>query len=142
MLVRDIMESDVVSADPGEDLMTVACRMAAEDIGCLPVVENGHVEGILTDRDIVLRCIAEGRDPMLCTAGEICTRSAAYVYADQSVRDALAIMSAEQVRRLPVLDRGKLAGMVSIGDAAKNHADGGEVADALAEISYQMRING
>ena len=72
---------------------------------------------------------------MLCTAGEICTRSAAYVYADQSLEDALAVMAAEQVRRLPVIDRGKLAGMVSIGDLAKKHKDEAEVAEALAEIS-------
>ena len=135
MLVREIMEPEVVAVSPEQDIVSVSGRMAERDIGCVPVVENGRVEGILTDRDIVLRCVAEGRDPMLCTAGEICTRAAAYVYADQSVEDALAVMAAEQVRRLPVLDRGKLAGMISIGDVAKKRRNKTEVGSALAEIS-------
>lgn len=135
MLVREIMEPEVVAVSPEQDIVSVSGRMAERDIGCVPVVENGRVEGILTDRDIVLRCVAEGRDPMLCTAGEICTRAAAYVYADQSVEDALAVMAAEQVRRLPVLDRGKLAGMISIGDVAKKRRNETEVGSALAEIS-------
>ena len=135
MLIREIMRSDIITAGPEQDMVSVAAKMAERDVGCVPIVENGRIEGVLTDRDIVLRCIAEGRDPMLCTAGEICTRSAAYVYADQSLEDALAVMAAEQVRRLPVIDRGKLAGMVSIGDLAKKHKDEAEVAEALAEIS-------
>ena len=135
MLVREIMKSDVAVAAPEQDLVAVAAQMAERNVGCLPVVENGRVEGVLTDRDIVLRCVAEGRDPMLCTAGEICTRSTAYVYADQSAEDALAVMAAEQVRRLPVLDHGKLAGMVSIGDLARRHPDEAEIAGTLAEIS-------
>lgn len=140
MTVRDIMNPQVVSVSPQEEIVRVAERMAQADIGCVPVVENGRVEGMLTDRDIVLRCVAEGRDPMLCTAGDIMTRSAAYVYADQSLADAAVQMGDEQVRRLPVLDRGRLVGMVSLGDVAKAHLRDAEVADALAEISTPFRL--
>ena len=92
MTVRDIMNKNVVTVTQDTDVVAVSELMAREDVGCVPVVSGGRVEGMLTDRDIVLRCVAKGRDPMLCTVGEIMTRSAAYVYADQTVEDAAGMM--------------------------------------------------
>ncbi len=140
MTVRDIMNKNVVTVTQETDVVAVSELMAKEDVGCIPVVADGRVEGMLTDRDIVLRCVAKGRDPMLCTVGEIMTRSAAYVYADQTVEDAANMMGAEQVRRLPVLDKGSLAGMVTLSDIAKKHQQDVEVAEALAEITTPYRL--
>lgn len=136
MTVGTIMNPQVIYVTKDTDLFTASSLMTEHDVGCLPVVAaSGRVEGMLTDRDIVIRCVAKGRDPLLCTVGEIMTRAAAYVTAEQPLEDALSLMEAEQVHRLPVLRQGRLAGMISLGDLAKVRREDAEVSQALAEIS-------
>ena len=108
--------------------------MNRNNIGAVPVVEGGHVRGILTDRDIVLRCVSEGRDASTLHVSDVCSSGAISVGPSQSVSEAMRLMSAEQVRRLPVVENGKLLGMVSLADIARERA-GMELAQAISEIS-------
>ena len=134
MKVREIMSSKVISIEPQSSVKDAALLMNKNNIGAVPVVENGSIKGMLTDRDIVLRCVAEGRDATTVKVKEICSGGAVSVKPEQSVKDAMHIMSAEQVRRLPVIDDGKLVGMLSFADIARE-SSGMELAEAISEIS-------
>ena len=142
MTVRTIMNPEVISVTKETDLYTASSLMAEHDVGCLPMVaSSGRVEGMLTDRDIVLRCVAKGWDPLVCTVGDAMTRAAACVSPDHPVEDALELMRAEQVHRLPVVEQGKLKGMISLGDLAKARREDAEISEALAEISTPYHWN-
>lgn len=108
--------------------------MSEHNIGSIPVVDNGQIKGMLTDRDIVLRCVAEGKDPTHVKVGDIMTTGTVYITPHQSVDDAVRMMSYEQIRRLPVVEDGKLAGIISLADLARMR-DHTEVAQAICEIS-------
>ena len=92
------------------------------------------MKGILTDRDIVLGCVAQGKDPHDVKASSLMTREVAYVTPNQTVHDAVQMMASEQVRRLPVVRDGYIDGIVSLADIARRHA-GPEIAEAISEIS-------
>ncbi|MFP5330454.1 MAG: CBS domain-containing protein, partial [Alphaproteobacteria bacterium] len=108
--------------------------MAEEDVGVLPLLENGRVEGIVTDRDIAVRAVA-GAIPPLAEVRRIMTEEVITCSPDASVEKVLALMSAQQVRRLPVCDpEGKLVGIFALADAAHRDPDKSEVGEALDEI--------
>ncbi|HIS70048.1 MAG TPA: CBS domain-containing protein [Candidatus Gallacutalibacter stercoravium] len=132
--VQDLMSKRLVAVLPGDTAQEAARLMKEHNIGAVPVVSGGELRGMLTDRDIVLRCIAEGKDPASTRAGELMSRDIAYVTPDRTVQDAVRMMSAEQVRRLPVVRDGYVDGMISLADIARRHA-GPEVAAAISEIS-------
>lgn len=134
MQVRELMTTRIVSVEPLTTVKEAAFLMNKHNIGALPVVENGSVRGMLTDRDIVLRCVAEGKDAANIKVNEICSSGAVSVKSTQSVKDAMHVMSTEQVRRLPVVDDGKLIGMLSFADIAREKS-GMELAEAISEIS-------
>ncbi len=134
MLIKDVMTQNVVSVSGDDSALEVAKMMSKYNIGAVPVTDGAAVKGILTDRDIVLRCVAQDRSASSCKACDIMSGSTTYVSPNQSVGDALQIMSAEQIRRLPVVENGNLVGMVSLGDIAKIKADV-EVSEAICEIS-------
>jgi CBS domain-containing protein len=120
MQVREIMSEGVEVVRPDAPLKEVAAKMKTLDVGLVPVCDGGKLQGILTDRDITVRATAEGRDPSNTTVGEIMSRDLAYCFEDQDVHEAMNIMEARQIRRLPILNRGKrLVGIVSLGDIAK-----------------------
>lgn len=134
MYVSEVMTTRVSSLSPEDTAAKAADIMSCENIGAVPVVEQGEIQGILTDRDIVLRCVAQGKDPKTIKAREIMSKSAVCVTPVHTVDDVVRIMSREQIRRLPVVDNGKLTGMVSMADIARIR-QGLEAADAICEIS-------
>jgi CBS domain-containing protein len=142
MKIREIMTPDVQCIQPGDTLVEAAGLMRQLDVGVLPVCENGQVVGMLTDRDIAIRAVAQGRDPTKTTVRDTMTPGVVYhVLEDQDVEDAIRIMEQHQVRRAPVLNREeKLVGIVSIGDIAveTNTALSGE---ALKEVSQPAQPN-
>lgn len=128
------MTKRIVSVEPGTTVRDAAAMMNRNNIGAVPVVDKGNVRGMLTDRDIVLRCVSEGRDAASVHVSDICSSGAVTVRPDQSVSDALHMMSSEQIRRLPVVENGRLVGMVSFADVARERS-GMELAQAISEIS-------
>ena len=140
MQVRDLMNSGVVSITPGESAALAARLLSRHNVGSLPVCgEDGNLRGIVTDRDIVTRCIAAEEDPAQTPVRDIMTRNCVVVSPDDDPRQATRLMAAKQVRRLPVVERGKVVGMVSLGDLATSHAFDMETSKALSEISEQVK---
>jgi len=135
MQIRDVMTADVSFVGPDTPILEIARKMRDGDIGSTPVIENDRLAGIVTDRDIVVRVIAEGGDVRTKTARDAMSPGILYCYADDSVEAVLENMGGRQIRRLPVVDRDKrLVGVVSLGDLAlsgKRKAAG----EALQEIS-------
>jgi CBS domain-containing protein len=118
MKVKDIMTSDVCLVDPNETIGTAAARMADLDVGVLPVGENDRLIGMISDRDIALRAVGAGRGAET-RVRDIMTRDVKYCYDDREVEDVAENMAQQQLRRMPVLDRGKrLVGIVSLADIA------------------------
>lgn len=132
---REIMTTDVKTVDRDTPLREVATIMRDADVGSLPVVENGKLVGIVTDRDIVIRALAEGRDPS-SSVGYAMTTDVVSVKPDDFVFEAIHLMGDKQVRRVPVVDEdGKLAGIISMADVALETEDELEIAETLEEIS-------
>lgn len=140
MQVRDFMNPSVVSITPGESASLAARLLSRHNVGSLPVCgEDGGLRGIVTDRDIVLRCVAAEEDPAHVSVKDIMTRNCSVVSPDDDAREATRLMAAQQVRRLPVLEGGKVVGMVSLGDLAKSHQFDMEASKALSEISDNVK---
>ena len=140
MQVREIMNDSVISIDPQESAALAARLLARHNVGALPVcASNGQLQGLVTDRDIVLRCVAAESDPLATTVARIMTKHPASVSPADDVRRAAQRMSALQVRRLPVVEGGKVVGMVSLGDLAKCGRYEMEISKALTDISENIR---
>jgi CBS domain-containing protein len=133
MKVREIMTANVASAAPETTLEEIATMMRDADTGAIPIVEDEALVGIVTDRDIVIRCIAEGRDPVETTAEDVVSENAITVDAEDEVEEAAEIMAEHKVRRLPVCEDGRLIGMLSLGDIAVNKNL--EAGDTLESVS-------
>lgn len=140
MQVRDLMNPSVVSITPSESAALAARLLSRHNVGSLPVCgEDGSLRGIVTDRDIVLRCVAAEEDPAKTQVKDIMSRNCAVVSPDDDVREATRLMAAGQVRRLPVMEGGRVVGMVSLGDLSKSHSCDMEAGMALSEISENVR---
>ena len=124
MKVRDAMAKTVSSARKSDKVVDVAQKMKQEDAGFIPVVENGGtLIGVITDRDIVVRCIAEGHDPRSETAEHLMSRQVTIIAPDDDIEQAAKAMEREAIRRLPVAENGRLIGVLSHGNlvqATKN----------------------
>jgi CBS domain-containing protein len=129
--VRDIMTTEPVMVEATTTVAEVAKQMDREDIGEVLVAEEGRVCGLVTDRDIVVRAIAEGRDPTSTRVDEICTHEIVSVSPDDSVDEAIRIMGDRAVRRIAVIEDGDPVGVISIGDIAVVR----EPESALGQIS-------
>jgi CBS domain-containing protein len=116
--VREIMTESPVCVSPDTDLVTVARQMRDENIGNVLVTEGENLRGVVTDRDLVVRCVADGQDPRQAKAGAIASDVTATVGPEDDVDTAVQLMRQRSVRRLPVVDHGKPVGIVSIGDLA------------------------
>lgn len=139
MKVKDLMTSRVIRIDPMESAAVAARTLAHYNIGALPVCDfRGNLEGIVTDRDLVTRCLAAGRDPAKTRVRELMTMGVVSVSPDTEISAAAAKMGHEQVRRLPVVENGQLCGMVSLGDLAECEDAAQSAGDALTEISDNM----
>ena len=143
MKLRDIMTSPVIRIDPQESVAVAARTLAHYNIGALPVCgSDGRVCGMVTDRDIVTRCLAAGRSPATTTVQEVMTRNIIAARPDTDAGAAAQVMGKRQIRRLPVIENEKLCGMVSIGDLAKRDEIAYDAGDALAEISSNVSDRG
>jgi CBS domain-containing protein len=124
MKVRDAMAKTVSSAKKSDKVIDVARKMKQEDAGFIPVVEDGGaMVGVITDRDIVIRCIAEGHDPRSETAEHLMSRDVTVISPDDDIKQAAGMMEREEIRRLPVTENGRLVGVLSHGNlvqATKN----------------------
>ena len=134
--VRDVMTADVTTVQPEARLRDVARIMRDEDIGSIPVVQGEQLLGMITDRDMVIRALADGdADIMQRTAGEFMTPDVQCCRDDQNLGDVLKEMGDQQVRRLPVIDKArKLVGIVSLGDLS-HEAKPQQAGKALEEIT-------
>lgn len=129
--INEAMTADPRTVDASDSLADAARHMRDGDVGAVVVTDNGKVAGIVTDRDIVVRAIAEGRDPGSTTAADVASDAVVTLTPDQSVDDALRLMREHDVRRLVVVQDERPAGIVSLGDLS-DERDSGE---ALADIS-------
>lgn len=134
MKVGDVMNGAVVTGRTSESLESLSRKMERSNVGSIPIVEGGRLLGIVTDRDIVVRCISCHKDPAKMTAGEIMSTGVSCITPERSVTEAVTLMGTSQVHRLPVIHNNKVMGMVSLGDIAKVKTDS-EVARALFNIS-------
>jgi CBS domain-containing protein len=116
--VREIMTPGVVVVPPDASLVEAAQLMRAQGIGDVLVASERHVLGVLTDRDITLRAVADGADPLTVSARAVCTPNPVVVGPGDEVSVAAGLMREHAVRRLPVVEDGRLVGMVSLGDVA------------------------
>jgi CBS domain-containing protein len=135
MQIADLMTRHVTVVAPDARIPEIAREMRDSDLGAIPVAENDRLIGMVTDRDIVVRALPDGRDPSGVTARDVMTGGALYCFADQTAEDVLQNMSEVHVRRLPVVNRDKkLVGIVSLGDLAEE-APPAETGEALKGIA-------
>ena len=140
MEVKEIMSHTIVTVSPDENAALAARLLSRYNIGALPVcTPEGKLKGMITDRDIVLRCVAVGDEPAFTKISNIMTRRIHSIGAGDTVEHAVSLMAREQIRRLPVEDKGKVVGMISLGDIAKLRSCNTEAASALSEISENVR---
>ena len=143
MKIQDVMTADVSFVGPDTPILEIARKMRDGDIGSTPVIENDRLAGIVTDRDIVVRVIAEGGDVRTKTARDAMSPGILYCYADDSVEAVLENMGGQQIRRLPVVDRDKrLVGVVSLGDLAVKESKEGRSGETLERISEGVKERG
>ena len=140
MKVADIMTSHVISVGQKEPVSVAARLMKRHNLGALPVCDDdGRLRGMVTDRDIVTRCVAMDYDPTDTMLREIMTRGILTCKRSDDVDKAAAAMGREQIRRIPVTEDGRLVGMVSLADMARREIFSMETALALGEISSNIR---
>ncbi len=136
MKVQNVMTKGAVCTRPDATLQEVAGRMKELDVGALPVCDNDRLVGVITDRDITVRSVAEGHDPKSDRVKDVMTPELVYCFDDQDSAEAARLMRDKSVRRLPVLNRDKrLVGMVSLGDLAVETGDEKTAGKTLEEIS-------
>ena len=139
MKLREVMTNPVIRINPEESVAVAARTLTHYNIGILPVCgSDGRVCGVITDRDIVTRCLAADRQPGKTQVGQIMTAGVLSVGPDTSTAEAARLMGARQIRRLPVVENGKLVGMVSLGDLASSFESNRAAGDALTEISLNI----
>jgi CBS domain-containing protein len=133
--VSEVMTSKPTTIQSSTTLTEAARFMKSEDTGILPIVEGDRLIGVLTDRDIAIRAVAEGRDPNSTTAGTIASDKIVTIDPDQRLDEALRMMGDYQVRRLPVVEEdGRLVGMLSQADIAR-HASERKTGEVVEQIS-------
>jgi CBS domain-containing protein len=138
MKIRDVMTPNPRTVSPDDTVQTAARVMQAEDTGAVPVVSDGKVLAVVTDRDIVVRVVAEGGS-FSSPVRDIATQGVVCATPDMSTREASDLMSEFQVRRLPVVENDRLVGIVSIGDIAVKEGKDSRTGDTLQSISAGVK---
>jgi CBS domain-containing protein len=141
MNIRDVMTPNPQCVSPADSIQSAARIMRDQDTGAVPVVENGRPVGMVTDRDIVVRAVAEDGQ-LNRPVREIVSGNVVSVTPDTSTREAAELMSEHQVRRLPVVEGDRLVGIVSLGDLAVKEAKDSRVGDTLEHISEGVKERG
>lgn len=135
MEISKVMTTELVTAGPSSTLRDIAESMRKCDIGCMPIVEGQRLVGIVTDRDIVVRAVATGLDLSVHTASEVMSTQLITATQQMSAEAAARQMAAAKIRRLPVVDNGRLVGVVSLGDLAVETHDTATCGHTLEEVS-------
>ena len=139
MKIRDVMTTPVIRIHPEETVAVAARMLERGNIGALPVCGNdGRMCGLLTDRDIVVRCLAAGRSPSTRAVREIMTTAVVSARPDMDAGLAAGLMGRRQTRGLPVTENGRLCGMLSLGDLSLKEESSIDAGDALTEISDHL----
>lgn len=141
MKLKELMSRQVITVDPEETVAVAARMLARHNIGSLPVSSrDGKLLGMVTDRDLVTRCLASGRRPEETKIREIMTAGVISAGPDMEVWAAAHLMGRSQIRRLPVVEDGKIQGMVSLGDLANREETAFDATDALTGISSNISV--
>ena len=141
MKLKDLMSRQTVQISPEETVAVAARTLARCNIGSLPVCgQDGVLKGLVTDRDLVIRCLAAGKKPEETKVWEIMTTGVISAGPEMEAGAAAHLMGSRQIRRLPVVEQGRLCGMVSLGDLAKHEDSAYDAADALADISSSLSV--
>ena len=140
MRVRDCMSENVVTITPEESAALAARLMTRHNLGVLAVCDyHGQLQGVVTDRDIITRCVAVDQDPSRVPVADIMSAQVETIAPEENAQAATERMARKQVRRLPVVEAGKLVGVVSLNDLARNRKTEMEAAQALCEISGNVK---
>ena len=140
MKVKEVMTREVEVIHPQSGLQQAAMTMRKLDVGALPVVKEGKLKGIVTDRDIAVRAVAESRDLTTTLVDDVMSRDVLSVREDDDIQTAAQVMADRQVRRLPVLDRqGKLIGILSMADLAVDSGDSHATEKAIEGVSQPAK---
>ena len=140
MRVRDLMSKSVVTIAPEESAALAARLLSRHELGALPVcAADGTLVGIVTDRDIVTRCVAAGEEPGRVPVRDIMSPAPSVITPETPISDAARLMAQRQVRRLPVVEQGHVVGMLSLGDLARSRRTDTEAAAALSDSSASLR---
>jgi CBS domain-containing protein len=133
--VRDAMTQNPRSLSPSDTVADAARALKDEDVGSVPIVDGERLVGILTDRDIVTRVVAEGRDPSSTTVRDVASSELVTAEATSDLDEALRLMAQHQVRRLPVVEQGRLVGILAQADVAEQSGDKetGRLVEAISE---------
>jgi CBS domain-containing protein len=139
MQLREIMTHDVHCIPPETSLRHAAQKMKSWDVGALPICQNDKLVGVITDRDIAIRAVAEGQNPD-SNVGDTMTPGLIYCYDDENIEQAAKLMEQKQIRRLPIVNRSKrLVGIVSLGDLATRLRDATLTNAVLEQVSQPVR---
>ena len=128
------MTKEILAVLPENTVEEAAIIMYENDIGSVPVVFEGQLKGVLTDRDIVIRCIAKGKSVAKTKISEVMSNYVFFIEPTQTVSEAINMMAEKKVRRLPVATKGQIEGIISLADIARVHSEK-EVGDAISKIS-------
>ncbi|HEY7693668.1 MAG TPA: CBS domain-containing protein [Gaiellaceae bacterium] len=132
--IREVMTPSPATVEADRPAVEAARRMREADAGMIPVVQDGKLIGTVTDRDIAVRVVAEGKDPATTAVGEIASKDVVAVGPDQDLAEALGLMASNQLRRLPVVEDEKLIGVLAQADVARV-ADERQVGETVEQIS-------
>jgi len=133
--IREVMTSNPSTIEPDKNVVEAARIMKQEDAGVVPVTENGRLTGMVTDRDIAIRVVAEGKDPQSTAVREVASTDLVTIDPQQDLDEALRLMAKHQVRRLPVVEEdGRLVGLVAQADVARE-GDDTQTGQVVQEIS-------
>ncbi|KAB7709169.1 CBS domain-containing protein [Bacillus aerolatus] len=131
MLVREVMSKNVEACSTSDSLQQVASKMNTLNVGAIPVVENGQVVGMVTDRDLAVRGLGQGTTQL----NDVMSNNIVTISPDASLEEASSIMASHQIRRLPVVENGQIVGMLSLGDLAVREQSNVNAGNALSQIS-------
>jgi CBS domain-containing protein len=139
MKIREAMTPNPSCVRPNDTVQLAAQEMKLHNVGVLPVCDEGVLFGVITDRDIAVECVATGNNPIECLVKDYMTANPFTVSPDADTEEAYELMGREQVRRLCVMESGKLIGIISLGDLAVQALDAQQLSRTLARISQPVR---
>ncbi len=139
MKVKDVMTRNVAYINPASTVVEAAQLMQKHNVGSVPVCDENGIIGIVTDRDIIVRNIAHGKDPHQTPVKDVMTSEVTSVDPETEIRDVFGIMSEKKIRRIPVVENNQLVGIVALGDVATSAKQDVEISSTLADISSPSR---